>query len=90
MYHELSDSRACHSLSVVLVSILTAVLMGTCRYVLFENAMSIVKLNAVIAGAFDLKGVNEWVSLMLCCSTAVVQLALKLPGPSNRVAVACL
>lgn len=30
-------------------------------YVLFENAMSIVKLNAVVAGAFELKGVNEWV-----------------------------
>jgi hypothetical protein len=38
----------------------------TYRYVLFENAMSIVKLNAVIAGAFNLKGVNEWVRQQLC------------------------
>jgi uncharacterized membrane protein YgdD (TMEM256/DUF423 family) len=37
-------------------------MLCSCRYVLFENAMSIVKLNAVIAGAFNLKGVNEWVS----------------------------
>jgi hypothetical protein len=44
-------------------------LMWACRYVLFENAMSIVKLNAVIAGAFNLKGVNEWVSHTPCCRT---------------------
>jgi beta-mannan synthase len=30
-------------------------------YVLFENAMGIVKLGAVIAGMLDLKGAHEWV-----------------------------
>ncbi len=52
--------------------------MWACRYVLFENAMSIVKLNAVIAGAFNLKGVNEWVS-PTACGVTVLQCCQ--PGP---------
>lgn len=30
-------------------------------YVLFENAMGVVKIGAVLAGLFDLKGASEWV-----------------------------
>lgn len=50
----------------VVVTLTTAIFtprgwMHCILYVLFENAMGIVKLGAVIAGLLDLKGAQEWV-----------------------------